>query len=1103
MKICTTSVVSVTKQFIMAGSALLLLLLTSVQLLRAAPDRQYPGEKLDVAIQHKTLKEAFSIIQQQSGFLFIYNEQTIAPYPAVSLHARQKPLEWVVGELLRNTRLTYKVQRNKIIILEKETAAPVKAVAGTVSADKLKGRVTDAKGAPLPGVTVQVKGSGRGAVTDGEGVFFLQVAEGEVLVFSMSGYVTREVTAGSTEMQVVLQEDIKGLDEVVVVGYGTQKKREVTGAIASVRGKELAEQPITNPVQGLKGKVAGLDVFTSGNEPGGSANLLIRGERSMSKQEGGNQPLLVLDGIPLMDASFNEINPNDIASIEVLKDAASSAIYGSRGANGVILITTKRGMAGRTVVNYDAYYGITSITHKLDLMDGPQFAQLRREANRGAAADGNGPIPPDDQLFDDIALQSLAKGRSTDWQNLVYHNGSKQNHQLSVTGGREKTQFAVSLNYFRENGIVDKTDYTRGALRINLDHQVNDRIRMGVSTFVTRSEQNVADNTVFDDMLRTSPLGIPYDSAGNLTFRPTNDEGQRVNPLMVIKNTVDQRYKTRVFASVYGEWDILKDLTYRLNVGPEVELSREGIFKGSLTDANQGGNPTAGVSDQDQFSITVENILRYKHRISKDHNLGVTLLQSSQQQVVNSSAINANKLPYEAQSYHNLGSAGEITGVSTDYAKWLLLSYMARVNYDYKNRYLLTLTTRADGSSMFAPGHKWGYFPSAAAAWRIDAEPFMQNQRSISALKLRVSYGSNGNNPVKPYGTFSTLAKSVYAFGETGANGFAPYSIANPNLQWETTRELNTGIDFGLFNDRISGSVEHYIANTKNILLSRSIPSSTGYTTIVENIGATRNRGWEVSLSTVNVSTKSGFQWRTDISFSTNHNEIVQLYGDGKNDLGNSWIIGEPINVFYDYKKTGIWQTSEAEQAAAVGFKPGMIKIADANNDKILSDLDRVVLGSQRPAWLGGITNHFSYRGLDLNVIINTRQHYLIYSQWYDNNNRLAGRYNNLDVDYWTPDHPTNENPQPNKNQESVYLGETLAIKDASFVRIKNILLSYTLPQAWLQRSGVRSLKVSLSAENPFTFTRYKGQDPEFESDGTRAMYPTVKMYAIGLNAAF
>lgn len=1085
MKICT--------------NLLLIGMLLCAQLLQGASSRgQIPEDKIDLDLQHASLKEAFSILQQRSGYLFIYNEQTIAPYKTITLRAKQQTIDWLMNSLLRNTRLTYKVQNGKVIILEKETPVPLKTVTTAPPPDKLKGRVTDAKGTPLPGVTVVVKGTNRGSVTDGDGVFFVDASAGETLLLSMSGYVSHEVAAAGAEMSITLQEDVKGLEEVVVVGYGTQKKRDVTGSLVSVQGKEIATQPVTNAIQALKGRVAGLDVFNSGNEPGASVKMFIRGQRSITANNG---PLIVLDGIPVMDASFNEINPNDIASVEVLKDASSSAIYGSRGANGVLLISTKRGAAGRTNINYDAYYGITSITRKLDLMDGPQFAQLRREAAR--TADPNGNYPSDASLFDDIALKSLATGRSTDWQDLVYHSGYKQNHQLSLTGGREKTQFAISLNYFREQGIIDKTDYTRGALRINLDHQVNDRLRLGVSTFASRSIQNVTDNTVFDNILRLNPLGVPYDSAGNLLFRPNNDEGQRVNPLMIIKNTVDQRYKTRVFASFFGEWDITKDLTYRLNVGPEMEVSSEGIFKGSLTDANQGGNATASVANQDVFSITVENILRYNRRIAKHHGLGVTLLQSSQQQVTNSSGINANKLPYEAQSYHYLQTAGEVTGISSDYRKWLLLSYMARVNYDYKNRYLLTVTARADGSSVFASGHKWGYFPSAAAAWRIDAEPFMQNVRNVDALKLRVSYGSTGNNGISPYQTFSTLQKGAYAFGGTGVNGFLPATIANPNLEWESTTELNVGLDFAFFNNRISGAVEHYVSNTRNLLLTRSIPGSTGYTNVLENIGATRNRGWEVSLSTVNVSTRSGFRWQTDFNLGINKNAITKLYGDGKDDLGNSWIIGQPINIFYYYDKIGVWQTSEKDAAVAGGFKPGMIKIADANHDGKYSDQDRVVVGSQMPAWTGGITNHFSYKGLELTVVVNTRQNYLIYSQWYDNNNRLAGRYNNLDVNYWTPENPTNDNPRPDKNQEGVYLGSTLAFKDASFVRVKNIGFAYTLPQSWLQRSGLKSLKLNLSAENPFTFTSYKGQDPEFESDGTRAMYPTVKMYAVGLNAAF
>jgi TonB-linked SusC/RagA family outer membrane protein len=1101
MKIYTRIVVSFIQQIMKTGCRLFILILMSTQLLLGAVSngQSHTGDDIiDCTFSRQSLKEAFSIIQQKTNYLFIYNEQLIAPYKTVELHARQKTVAWTVNELLRNTPLTYKIQNSKIIILEKAPAASAPPATHIAMAEKVKGRVTDEKGTPLPGVTVAVKNAGRGGITDNEGIFSVDASVGDVLLFSMSGYMRKEVTVASGQLgTIVLQEDVKGLEEVVVVGYGTQKKRDITGAISSVKGSEIAEQPTTNAAQALKGKVAGLDVFSSGNEPGAGANILLRGQRSIKND---NSPLIVLDGIPMV-GGFNEINPNDIASIEVLKDASSTAIYGSRAANGVLIITTKRGKAGKTNVTYDAYYGATAITKKLDLMNGEQFARLRREAAR--TADPNNNYPADATLFDDIAMQSLAKGRSTDWQDIIYHGGAKQNHQLSVTGGKEKTQFAVSFNYFREKGIVDKTDFTRGALRINLDHQVNTRIRMGVSTLVSMSAQNVTDNTVFDNALRLNPLGIPYDSTGKLLFRPNNDEGQRVNPLSVIRNTINQRYKTRVFASMYGEWDIFKDLTYRLNIGPEMEASKEGYFKGSETDDNQGGNATAGLSNSDMFSITVENILKYNKQLSKSQRLGVTLLQSSQQQTVNSSGIRANKLPYESQSYHNLETAGEVTGISSDYRKSLLLSYMARINYDYKNRYLFTVTGRADGSSVFAAGHKWGYFPSAAVAWRVDAEPFMQSLRQVNTLKLRLSYGSTGFNGILPYGTFSTLKKSSYAFGETGMNGFQPATIANPNLKWESTASLNAGIDIGLFNDRITATVEHYVSNTKNILLRRSIPGSTGYTEVLENIGATRNTGWEVTLSTVNINNENGFQWTTDLNFSTNRNEIVQLYGDGKDDIGNQWFIGQPIKVFYDYEKTGIWQTGEAQAAKAYGAKPGDIKLLDKNGDNKYSDQDRMILGSQFPGWIGGMTNRFSYKGLELNVVINTRQHYLIYSRWYENNNRLAGRYNNLNVNYWTPENPTNDNPRPDKNQEGVYNGATLAYKDASFVRVKNLSLAWSLPQTWLQRATIKNLKLTLSAENPFTITGYKGQDPEFESDGTRAMYPTVKMYAIGLNAAF
>lgn len=1109
MKICTSSVMSVIKRHVKAGYCLIIPVLLAAQLSAAGHHQTMSDpvlkETIDCSIDRKTLKEAFALVQKKSGYLFIYNEKLLSPYTSVSIDARNQAVTEVIASLLRNLPLTYRIQNGKVIIMEKAGPKRPQAIneAGVVNDDKIKGKVTDENGAPLPGVTIMVKGQSKGAITDGNGTFILTVGNDQTLLFSMSGYKNREMPV-QQNMQVILATDIRGLNEMVVVGYGAQKKRDVTGAVSSVKSKDIAEQPVANPMEALKGKVAGLDISNSGNEPGAGANILLRGQRSITA---GNTPLIVLDGIPLATTdgktppSLNEINPNDIQSIEVLKDASSTAIYGSRAANGVILITTKRGAAGQTNVSYSGYYGATSITRKLDVMDGAQFAQLRREAARTNSP--NNQYPADAAIFDDIARKSIATGRSTDWQDLVYHSGIKQNHQVSVTGGKEHTQFAVSFNYYKEKGVVDKSDFTRGSVRINLDHQVNDRLRFGVYSFLTRSGENQVSNDVFDNMLRTSPLGIPYDSLGNLVFRPTNDEGQRVNPLMDIKNYINQTYKTRIFSSLYGEWDIAKGLSYRLNVGPEIENTRNGAFAGSQTTTNQGGTPAASVASKELISITIENILKYDRKFGKDHHLNVTLLQSSQQMEINSASTTANQLPYESQSYHNIGTAGQVLSIVSDYQKSLLLSYMGRINYDFKERYLLTLTARQDGSSVFAKGHKWEYFPSAALGWRIDAEPFMENATDITALKLRASYGKTGNNGIPPFGTFSILTPSPYAFGSTGSSGFIPATISNPNLKWETTKEFNVGLDFGFFKDRITGAIEHYISNTDNLLLTRGIPGSTGYTKVLQNIGATRNRGWEVTLSTVNLQTKSGFQWRTDFNFATNRNRITKLYGDGKDDIGNSWFIGQPIGSIYSYHKIGIWQTSEAAEAATYGYKPGMIKLQDINGDKKLDDQDRTILGNVTPSWFGGITNRFSYKGLELSTVVNVRQKYLIVSQFYNNNNRLAGRYNNLDVDYWTPEHATNENPRPDQNQESVFMGNTLSYKDASFVRIKNLALSYSLPASLLRPTGIKSLRVNISAENPFTFTSYKGQDPEFESDGTRAMYPLVKMYAVGLNASF
>lgn len=1071
--------------------AMLALFVCCYQHINAA-SQNIADTRISLSLKQNSLFEIFNEISNLTKFNFTYGSFVADNPKQMDVDYDNETLVIILNDIAKIVGFTYKVVGDDIMV--------TKAIKGTTNEQTtVSGTITDQEGIPLPGATVEVKDSNTGVVTDFNGNYTIEVPNpNAVLRVSYVGFAPLELQVeGRQTLNVQLEPATSGLNEVLVIGYGKQKRRDLTGAVSSVSSEDIEEIPVANPFQALKGKVAGVDVFNSGNEPGANVNVEIRGQRSIGAD---NSPFIVLDGIPII-GGLNEINPNDIASIEVLKDASATAIYGSRASNGVILITTKRGKSGETVVNYSNFYGLTSVINPLDLMNGQEFAQLRREANRTVRPDGS--FPADEDIFDDVALASLSQGRQTDWQDFAYDTGFKNNHQLSVRGGGEKTQFLTSLNYYDEQGIVENSKFEKASLRINLDHEINKKLKFGVSTFITRSKQNVTQNDLYDNVLRLNPLGMPFEDEGNVRFRPTNDESQRVNPLSDIANSVDERFKTRVFASVFAEYSILEGggLSYRINIGPDLQFAKNGFFYGSNTTNNQGGSSSAGVSNSDIKSLTIENILNYNKDFGGVHDFSATLVQSYQNQITENSFTNVGRLPFDSQTYNNLGSAGEVTGVGSNYQKWRLLSYTARFNYQLKDRYLFTATGRADGSSRFAEGNKWGFFPSAAIAWRISQEPFFNIPKDVvSDLKLRVSYGETGNTGIEPYQTFSTLNTSSYAFGDNGAPGFVPGSISNESLRWETTRQTNIGLDFDVWKQRLSGSINYYLADTEDLLLPRSLPTSSGFTTVLENIGSTSNRGLEVNLSFNDIIPKGEFRWQADFTFSTNRNEITELYGDGQDDLGNNWFIGEPIDVFYDFKKTGIWQTDEAETASQFGFVPGQIKIEDVNGDGALNADDRVVLGSPTPEWIGGMTHRFSYKGFGLSVVFQTRQNNLTFSQFYENNNRLAGRYNNIDVDYWTPENPTNANPRPNVSQEGVFLGSTLAYKNVSYVRVRNAVLSYSFPRALLQNLNIKELSINLTAENPFTFTDYEGFDPEFESTGQRALYPSTKTYALGLN---
>ena len=986
----------------------------------------------------------------------------------------------------------------------------------------VSGRVLSADdNTALPGVNVAVKGTTRGTTTDANGDYTISVPNAQaVLVFSSVGSITQEVAVGNkSTINVKIETDTRALNEVVVVGYGTQKKSQTTGAISSITPKQITEQPITNIGQAMQGRVAGVDVAQSGSRPGSVPTIRIRGRRSFNA---GNDPLYVVDGIPLA-GGYEDINPNDVGSMEILKDATATAIYGARGANGVVLVTTKRGnSSGKTTISYDNYVGFTNALDKINLFSGSEFAEYVREAYRttGNYKDANGnPVPTgvadayaDSKVAvlggDPNVAAGLAANRNTDWQSLILKQGIQQNHSLGVQGGNEKTQFYISAGFFQDKGIMPGLDFTRQSLRANIDHRINKALKVGIASYMMYSVRNGEGLNPYNFTLQQNPLGRPYDDNGNLIFSPTND-ALLTNPLaeVVPGAQVENRKKYRIFNSIYAEVDIIEGLKYRVNFGPDFTIDRYGRFIGAQTNARKGGDPQAQTASSFRFNYTLENVVTYNRKIG-DHNFGITALQSIQRDNLEQNNISVQGVPAETQQFYNEGNASLVLGVGSNLIQWTINSYMGRINYDYKDKYLVTATLRRDGSSRFGENTKYGNFPGIALGWNISNEDFMKGSPWVDLLKLRVSRGSVGNQGVAPYQTQGLLGRTVYAFGNTPAYGYRPETIGNNDLHWETSTTTNIGVDFSLWRGRVSGAVELYQTRTTELLLSDLLPTSVGFNSVTRNIGETQNKGIEASISTVNVNTKGGFKWSTDLVFSKNSEAIISLFNGPIDDVGNKRFIGKPLTEFYDYKKAGIWQTNEADAAKSYQSSVGQIKVQDTNGDGKITADDRVFLGSDIPTWSGGITNRFNYKGFDLSFFIYARIGQTILSGFHRDNNQLAGRYEQIKVDYWTPNNPTNEFPRPNSSQESPVYNAAIYYFDGSFVKVRNINFGYTFPSSITSKLRLQSLRLFTSIQQPFIFSsyrsKYNGVDPE-TSDGTvsNGVTPATRVTTFGLNVKF
>ena len=1089
------------------------LLFSGITLATSVKGQDMLDRKVSVQATGQSLSHVLASLEKSARVKFSYNSRTVDLSQPVTVKASNEPLADVLSRILTPLKINYLQVSNRIVLrnevaqsLNIITRVPALTIPVPIPLDfTVTGKVTDESGEGLPGVSVVVKGTQRGTTTSQEGTYSVAVPDGAAtLVFSFVGYVSQEVPVNKrSQIDIRLGTDTKALNEVIVVGYGTQKKRDLTGAISSITSRDIAETPSSNFLQNAQGRLAGVDIVRTNGNPGSAPTIRIRGNRSINAS---NNPLYVIDGIPT-DVSINDFNPNDIESMEVLKDASAVAIYGSRGANGVILITTKKGKEGKAVISYDGYYGIKKAQKNLNLMNGEQFAQYSRVARGIAANDAS----KDNTFFSTLESDNLKNGVETDWLDLILRDGQQQQHQISASGGNQNTTYYLSGAFYDEKGIMQFSDYQRYSFRANIETKLTERLRVGVSSTVSSDLQNVMGNGPYTNALQFSPLVQPYDADGNFIAYPNPREGLLTSPLLQYQpgQYTDERRKYRVFANIFAEYTFTEGLTYRLNYGPDFSTSRQGQYGGTLA----GSANTAEVTNQQNFAYTLENILSYNRKF-KDHSLNVVGLFSTQTNRFESSGAAARNIPVESSLFYNLGSAETVTGINSSLTKWGLLSYMGRINYSFRDRYLLTLTGRADGSSRLSQKNRWAFFPSVSAGWVISDEAFMSSVKTISFLKLRAGYGAVGNTSIAPYQTLGGLERSVYAFGNDPAYGYALNVIPNPDLRWEISSTLNLGMDFGLLNDRLTGSLEVYKTNTTDLLLNRLIPITSGYESILQNIGATSNQGWELSLNGTILNLPNGLKWDANLNIFSNKEKIVDLF-NGKDDVGNQWFIGQPISVFYNFKQEGIWQTDQADEATKAKQKPGDVRITDVNGrdaegnltnqpDGQINSDDRTVLGSTVPKWSGGLTNRLSFKGIDFSFLVYARQGQYLRSDFHNlGGNSWQGRYNAINFDYWTPDNPVNKIPRPNSAAAPLY-SDAVRFFDGSFVKIRNITLGYTLPKAITSKIKLNSLRLYATADNALIFSPYKLVDPETSNGIVGGGSPmTSATYVFGLNLKF
>jgi TonB-linked SusC/RagA family outer membrane protein len=1000
----------------------------------------------------------------------------------------------------------------------------------------VRGTVKDLDGAPLPGVTIVQKGTTQGTISDVDGGYALKEVNSQgVLVFSFVGMKTVEVPVNSQSViNVQMASEVSDLGEVVVVGYGVQRKEAVTGSVASMKGEDMRSMASSNITQALQGRISGVQLEQTSTKPGATMQIRIRGTRSLNAS---NDPLIVLDGIPFA-GSLSDIDPNSIKSIDILKDASATAIYGARGANGVILVSTNKGIAGQKAkVSYNGYYGIKDVFAKYPMMSGPEFVALRKYANT---------MPNAKQYLNTL---DESDDVDTDWQDLLYRTGTVNNHDIGITGGTQGGSYTFGVTYFKEEAVVPLQDYSRYSIRSSADQEIGKYFRFGYSTNSNFSTSNGNGLGAVSWALDHSPIANIYNADGSVKerFEQVTSGKQWVSTRAILEGLGDKYVdQTRTFGSynsLYSEVKIpgIEGLKYRINLGLNYRQINSGNYTGvGVFSGTPSNNSTASITNEHMINWTVENLLTYDRTFAEKHKLNAVVMYSAEQTKYNKSNVAAKDIPSDAFQFYNLGQAtGEITVSpgNQDYKLYALMSWMGRAMYSYDDRYMLSLTFRSDASSRLAPGHKWHNYPAISAGWNIAKESFMEDIELIDNLKLRVGYGETSNQSVEPYKTLGLLSTRPYNFGTTYSTGMYVSELPNAELGWEYSSTYNIGLDFSILKSRLTGTFEYYMQKTNDVLLSVGLPSTSGVSSYMANIGETENKGFELSLNGVILDNVNGWTWEAGINVYANRNKLLALASGQVRDENNWWFVGHPIDVIYDYEKTGLWQEGDPYLTTLEpGGNIGMIKVKytgdykeDGTPTRAIAAADRQIIDLE-PDFMGGFNTRVAYKGFDLSLIGSFKSGGIINSTLYGSAsylNSLSSRSgNNVRVDYWTEDNRDAKYPRPNGlGGDNPKYGSTLGYFDASYLKIRSITLAYNVESnKWFKKTGIDKMRIYCSVQNPIvmfsSFTKESGLDPETNSYGNEnaalpysgtlrrlltigTNTPSTRNYLIGINLTF